>query len=48
VGESFVVGDSFVDLENEVGEGGWGEVDFLVVGDFAEVANVRLGVSGTL
>lgn len=38
VGESFVVGDSLVDLEDEVGECGWGEVNFLVVGDFAEVA----------
>lgn len=38
MGESFVIRDSLVDLEDEVGEGGWGEVDLLVVGDFAEVA----------
>lgn len=38
MGEGFVGGDELVDFEDEVGEGGWGEEDFLVVGDFTEVA----------
>ena len=38
MGEGYVIGDALVEFEDEVGEGGSGEEEFLVIGNFAESA----------